>query len=90
LRTDGVVTVVVIGDQCLGDVHPRLVSYAKSIARVIGIDYLAVNFNHADKDACFVNIDLWPTITHEMARLMLDYIVNGHIVIKPERMSLCV
>lgn len=77
-------SVTVIGDFCLGNVHQRLVDYAKIITRASGIEFLAVNFSNSEKDARFLSADLWPAITTNTARLMCDHVVNGQAGIKQE------
>jgi hypothetical protein len=73
---EGTARVMLIGDRCVGEVHPRLGRYAGKLARACGVAFLAVDFTHPGRDARFCGADLWPTVTPPMAGLMLDFVTG--------------
>jgi len=79
----------VIGDVCLGDVHQNLMIYSKKIARAFCIDFLQVIFSHKDKNARFVSANLWPEITSEKVKLLLEFIIKKSSKYQREKKSLC-
>ena len=71
--------VTVIGEACLGDVHPRLHKHSKRIADEYGVDFIEVKFTDPDADARVVSVNLWPSITKETAKLMIDFMIRNCI-----------
>ena len=56
------VTVAIVGDRHVGEVSPMLTEWAHRLAKVAGVDLLAVRFDGAGPDARFVDADFWPDV----------------------------
>lgn len=57
------VTVTVVGDRCLGKVHPSLAIQARNLAHTANVDLLAVHFNSSEVGADLIAADLWVDLT---------------------------
>ena len=69
------VTVTMVGTQCFGTVSPVLLHQTRALAKVAGVDLLAVQFAGPDPDAAFVRASLWPDIAdHRIAEAVLRYL----------------
>jgi hypothetical protein len=55
--------VIVAGDDCFGDVHSSLHSYARLIARAAGVELLAVHFTGPEAGSRFLRVNVWPDVT---------------------------
>lgn len=53
-QSESQVSVTVVGDQCIGDVHETLGQQARRLADLAKMDLLAVQFTNAEPDASFV------------------------------------
>lgn len=58
----GGVVVTVVGERCLGDVHPRLAEQARRLAAAAGADLLAVCFDGPGPRAAFLGASAWPEL----------------------------
>lgn len=87
--TNATSRVVIVGEHHLGQVHPRLLSYAKTIARALDVEFVAVDFNGQDEDAEFTGISLWPEINDSLAKLMLDHLSGSIAAADLEGDSIC-
>jgi hypothetical protein len=69
------VTVTLVGTQCFGAVSPDLLGQSRALARLAGVDFLAVQFAGPDSGSAFIRASLWPDITEErIARAVLCYL----------------
>jgi hypothetical protein len=59
------VTVSMVGSQCFGGSSPILFHQTRALARVAGVDLLAVQFAGPNPGSAFVRASLWPDITEE-------------------------
>jgi hypothetical protein len=58
---DGV-AVTVVGERCLGDVHPRLAAQARRLAAAAGAELLTVWFDGPGPQAAFLRASAWPRL----------------------------
>jgi len=66
--------VVVIGNRCVGDVHPYLADCAGSLAKAAGVDLLLVSFDGAERGSKFLNASPWPDLwANDVSDAILDY-----------------
>ena len=69
------VTVTVVGPQCFGAVSPVLLGQSRALAKLAGVDFLAVEFAGPDPGSAFVRASLWPDIADErIAGAVLRYL----------------
>lgn len=57
------VRVTVVGDACLGEVHPALQDHARRLARASHLELLEVRFSTPDADGRLRSASLWPDIS---------------------------
>ena len=68
-------TVTLVGSQCFGAASPVLLHQTRALARVAGVDLLAVQFAGPDPGSAFVGASLWPDITDDrIAGAVLRYL----------------
>lgn len=66
--------VVVVGNQCIGEVDPVLADRARVLAKAAGVGLLLVYFTGPDPDNKFVNASLWPDLWQPaITDAILDY-----------------
>jgi hypothetical protein len=66
--------VVVIGDRCVGAVHPVLADRARLLAKAAGVELLLVYFNGPGPESKFVTASLWPDLWQtEVTDAILDF-----------------
>jgi hypothetical protein len=69
------VTVTVVGPQCFGAVSPVLLGQSHALAKLAGVDLLAVQFAGPDAGSAFVMASLWPNIADDrIAGAVLRYL----------------
>lgn len=69
------VTVTVAGDRCFGETDKALLSQARCLAGVAGVDLLAVQFSGAEPDSSFVGANTSPAIaTDDIADATLSFL----------------
>jgi hypothetical protein len=68
----GEVVATVVGDRCLGDVHPRRAAQARRLARLAGVDLLGARFTDAGPDAAFLGASAWPDLADPATADALD------------------
>jgi hypothetical protein len=68
---DGAV-VTVVGERCLGDLHPRLAAQARRLAGAAGTDLLAVGFDGPGPRAAFLRASAWPRLDDPAVADALD------------------
>ena len=66
------------GFSSIGEAHPRLHGYARTLAAAAGVGLLEVSFSTAESDALFLSASLWPPI-HEppVSHALHDYFQAG-------------
>jgi hypothetical protein len=68
----------VAGKSVIGEAHPELHFHAKHLARLAGVELLAVHFSNPEKDARFVTADTFPDLSGDKAAdAVLDYLRSG-------------
>jgi hypothetical protein len=73
-ETPGGIPVTIVGEQCLGDVHPSLADYARRLAAAAGVDLLEVRYTSAEHDGRLQNVTLWPDVSRpEVADALLNF-----------------
>jgi hypothetical protein len=71
---EGGVAVTVVGEQCVGAVHPSLAAQAQRLAKSAHVDLLEVRFTGAGEGGRFHNVSLFPDVSQpEIADAMLRY-----------------
>jgi hypothetical protein len=71
---EGGAAVTVVGEQCVGAVHPSLAAQARCLAKSAHVDLLEVRFTSAGEDGRFHNASLFPDVSQpEIADAMLRY-----------------
>ena len=69
------VTVTIVGSECFGAVSPVLLRQSRALAKLAGVDLLAVQFAGPDPGSAFVRASLWPDIADErIAGAVLRYL----------------
>jgi hypothetical protein len=72
------VTVTLVGTQCFGAASPVLLRQTRALAKVAGVDLLAVEFAAPDPGSAFVRASLWPDITDDqIAGAVFRYLRQG-------------
>jgi hypothetical protein len=68
----GQVVATVVGERCLGGVHPRRADQARRLAARAGVDLLAVRFAGAGPHAPFLGAGVWPDVADPAVADALD------------------
>jgi hypothetical protein len=69
---DGV-SVTVVGEQCIGAVHPSLAGHSRRLAAASGVDLLEARFTSGRQDARLQSVSLWPDVSRpDVADALLD------------------
>lgn len=75
-KTGGVVTMV--GEQCLGSVHPALADYSRRLAAAARVPLLEVRFTGEERDARLLEVALSPDVSRpEVADAILNFFDSG-------------
>jgi hypothetical protein len=70
--------VIVVGNQCFGDVAPQLCSHARRLAGAAGAELLAIQFTGPESGSQFVNAHLWPNLASpEVADAVLGRLLGS-------------
>jgi len=75
---DPAFTATVVGDRCLGAADRASAAWALRLARVAGVDLLAVRFGEAKAGFDLLGADPWPDVSSpEVADAILEYLGEG-------------
>jgi hypothetical protein len=73
------VTVIVLGNSCLGTADGTLAEQALRLARIAGTEFLAVRFSQPEAPATFTGASLWPDVDDpETADALRTYLQTDH------------
>jgi hypothetical protein len=66
------VVATVVGDRCLGGIHPRRAAQARRLAAQAGVDLLGVRFTDPGPRATFLGASAWPDLADPATADALD------------------
>jgi len=72
-------TVVIVGDEHVGNLHPQLVTYAHTLGDAVGVELFAAQFTHADADAQLIAVDLLPPLSEAVIKAIGGYFAERHV-----------
>lgn len=73
-------TVTVVGERCVGDVHPHLAEHARRLAHFAGVDLLKVDFSSAERDGELLGADLWLDLSRkDISDAVLSLLLRGDV-----------
>jgi hypothetical protein len=72
-------SVTVVGERCIGPVHPELAAHARRLAQAAGATLLAVHFSTPDAAGSLLSADPMPEIDDEVGDAILDHLLGRSV-----------
>jgi hypothetical protein len=78
-RTEGGVSVTIVGRECLGTVDPALADYSRRLAAAADVDLLEVRYTSSAPGARLQSVSLWPDVSRPDVAAALLHLFDSRV-----------